>query len=117
MRDKLHLEEVERENAEREREARVRANRMLAERRKREKEAKEAEQKSKRSNLKKSDNTDYVTLTQDQLESILSSLAKVQGSSKPNDVHVKVGKLTPKYRHSDILFLWSISSCLFCRGL
>lgn len=91
LRDKIRQEEVEKEYEELEKEARRKANRMLAERRRKE----EAMKQSKKINgiLKKTGKqSDYVTLTQDQLESILASLSQVQGSSKTGNVHVEIGE-------------------------
>lgn len=103
----MKKEENERMVNQYEKEARQRASRLNAERRQREL----LEQQSSHKMTKKPNgilknpkssasntsetashlNSDYVTLTQDQLESILTSLTKVHGSTK-TDLHVKVGR-------------------------
>lgn len=74
-----------------EREAHLKANKMLAERRKKERLEKERQQQLKRG-MHSGVTGDYVTLTRDQLETLLNSLNQVQSESSRKNLNVQVGK-------------------------
>lgn len=91
LRDKLQKEEREKQLQIYEREARLKANRMLAERQNKERLEKERQQKLK-NGANSNAAEDYVTLTRDQLQTILDSLTQVQSGSSKSNLNVQFGK-------------------------
>ena len=92
LRDRLKQAETDMLFEKSQREAQIRANRRIAEKLRQE-EALKAAKKKPNGILKSGDGSNksgYVTLTQDQLTTILNTLSKVQGSN--DEVNLDVGR-------------------------